>query len=832
MITSFYRGETMGNLWQDIRYGLRGLGRQPGFTLVAIIALALGTGANTAIFSVVNAILLRPLNYDSPQRLVLLWGTNSRSNIDKDAVSAPNLLDYREQSSTLEQVTAYSQSDFNLSRGGEPIHIQGSVVTANYFTTLGAQAHYGRTFSDGEDQSRAPRVVILSDGLWQRQFASDRNLLNQTIQLNDASFTVVGIMPAGFISINQGDELWVPMALDGGDAQRTPPVGPPEILKMRNLRCLYAFGKLKPTATIAQAQSDFNAITAHSAAMYPNDNTGVGIQVVSMQESVVGDISKALKLLLIAVAAVLLIACANVANLLLARASSRQKEIAIRTALGASRGRIVGQLLTESILLGLGGGLGGLGLAFAGLKLLVSLNPPNIPRLAEINIDPRVLGFTLLVSLLTGVIFGLVPALQASKPDLNETLKEGARGSSVGGSRQNLRRALVVAEMVLTTMLLIITGLMIKSFSSLQKVNPGFNSPNVLTMWTSLPQAKFTEDKDIIHFFDQAFMRLQVLPGVEMASGNNSLPLSTNFLSRLRFTVVGRPPASANERLISNFRAIHYNYFKLMSIPLQSGRAFTETDVEQSPPVVIINESLKREFWPDEEAVGKRIVVPGVSNAPREIVGVVGDVKHDKLNEGAGWELYVPYQQKPLGVMCMIVRTAGDPAGLKRSVRQAIFDVDPGQALYDVKTMDEVVSESLSQPRLYSVLLGIFAAVALTLAGVGIYGVMNQTVSQRVHEIGIRMALGAQRGDILKMIVGQGMGMVLLGVVLGLGTALFLGFAAKPSLAGLLFEGVSVFDLTTFVVTPVVLAAIALLSIYIPARRATKVDPMIALRYE
>jgi putative ABC transport system permease protein len=825
----------MENLWQDIRYGLRGLGRQPGFTVIAIIALALGTGANTAIFSVINAVLLRPLNYAAPERLVMVWGSNSRNNATNDGLSVPNLLDYREQSSLLEQVAAYSQADFNLSRGGEPIHVQGAFVTSNYFTTLGVEARYGRTFSDGEDQSRAPRVAVMSDALWQRQFAGRLDVLDQPIQLNGDSFTVVGILPRGFQPVNAGDELFVPMALDGGDIQRTPPVGGPEIMKMRQLRFLYAFGRLKPGATIAQAQSEMSAIAAHNETLYPNENASIGVNLVGMQEAVVGNIESKLGLLLIVVAAVLLIACVNVANLLLARAASRQKEIAIRTAMGATRGRIISQLLTESVLLGLVGGLVGLGLAFAGLKLVVSLNPPNIPRLSEINIDLRVLVFTLIVSALTGLIFGLVPALQASKPNLNETLKEGARGSSAGGNRQTLRRALVVVEMLLTTLLLIITGLMIKSFSSLQQVDPGFNSANVLTMWVDLPPAHYKEDPQVISFFNRAFARIETVPGVESVAGVSCLPLTTTFTVRFRFTIDGVPPASPNERLTANFRSIHYNYFKAMSIPLRDGRLFTEADNEKSPPVVIINETLARfveSKFDGQTALGKRLLIPSSGKAPREIVGIVSDVKHASLDAGSGWEVYVPYQQKPLNVMNLVVRSAGDPARLAPDVRQAIFDVDPGQPLYDVKTMDQVVSDSLSQPRLYSVLLIIFAAVALTLAAVGIYGVMNSTVSQRIHEIGIRLALGAQRGDILKMIVGQGMVMALLGVVLGLVAALIVSFLAAEYIKGLLFESVGVRDATVFVAAPVALAVIAFLSIYIPAYRATKVDPMIALRYE
>ncbi|HJQ25710.1 MAG TPA: ABC transporter permease [Blastocatellia bacterium] len=824
----------MENLWQDLRYGLRGLGRQPGFTIIAIIALALGTGANTAIFSAVNAILLRPLNYGAPEKLVMVWGSNSRSNVSKDPMSIPNLLDYREQSTTLEQIAAYSQADFNLIRGGAPVHVQGAFVTANYFSTLGVQAQYGRTFTAGEDQSSAPRVVILSDALWQRQFGGDPGILDQSIQLDNASFTVVGILPKAFQSVNRGDEMWAPMAIDGGDILRTPPLGPPAIMKQRNLRFVAAFARLKPGATVAQAQSELSGIATHNESLYPSENAGIGVNVVAMQEEVVGKIGKALWLLLVAVGAVLLIACVNVANLLLARAASRQKEIAIRTALGASRGRIVRQLLTESVILGLAGGLVGLGLAFAGLKLLVSLNPPNIPRLAEINIDLRVLAFTFLVSLATGLIFGLVPALQASKPNLNEALKEGARGSSAGGNRQSLRRALIVVEMVLTTMLLIVTGLMIKSFVSLQRVDPGFNPANVLTMWIDLPRTRYAEDQQINGFFNQAFTHLEALPGVQSASGVSSLPLTTTSIARLRFTVDGRPPQSPNERLVANFRAVQHSYFQTLGIPLRSGRTFNESDTDTSPPVAIINETLARfieQTFPGQSVVGKHITMPSAGNVSREIVGIVSDVKHAALDADAGWELYLPYQQKPLNVMNLVVRTTGDPARLTSSVRQAILDVDPGQPIYDVKTMDQVVSDSLSQPRLYSVLLGVFAGVALILAGVGIYGVMSSTVNQRRHEIGIRMALGAQRGDILKMIVGQGMSMALLGVVLGLVAALALSFSAAWFISDLLFQ-VGARDLTTFIVAPLVLAVIAFLSIYIPAHRATRVDPMIALRYE
>ena len=817
--------------WQDLRYSMRGLFKNPGFTVVAIIALALGTGANTAIFSVVNAILLRPLAYGHPQQLVIVWGTNARSGLVRDGLSLPNLMDYRQQTSKLAEIAAYSQEDFNISRGGDPIHVQGALVTANYFTTLGVEARHGRTFAEGEDQSKAPPVVVLSDALWKRQFGGDPGILDQSIQLNGGTFTVIGILPPGFQPVNPGDELWAPLAVDSGDRLRTPSVVTPEQMKIRSLRFLYSFGRLTPTATVEQAQAEMGAVASRFEQQYPKDNAAIGINIVSMQKQIVGDVRPALIVLLAAVGAVLLIACVNVANLLLARAASRQKEISIRIALGASRGRIVRKLLTESVVLGLGGGLAGLGLAYAGLRLLVALNPPNIPRLAEIDVDLRVLGFTLGVSVLTGLIFGLVPALQSSRPDLNEALKEGSRGSSAGRGRQRLRSALVVVEMVLTTMLLIVAGLMIRSFATLQKVDPGFKASHVLSLWVNLPATKYSEDKQVLSFYDRLFARLQTLPGVESASGVTSLPLTTTMMASYRFIVEGRTPATPNERLQGAFRGIHHSYFQTMKIALKSGRTFTEADSENSPPVVIINESLKKSFWPDEEAVGKRLTIPGIAPVPREIVGVVSDVKHASLDGESGWEIYLPYQQKPMTIMSLVLRTPGEPAGIAPSVRQAILEIDPGQPVYDVRSMDEVVGASLSGPRVYAVLLGVFAAVALALAAVGIYGVMNHSVTQRVHEIGIRLALGAEPRDILRMVVGQGLLLAVIGVVLGIAAALLLSYTASRFIAELLFA-VGVRDLATFAVVPVVLTLIALLSVYIPARRATRVDPMIALRYE
>ena len=817
----------METLLQDLRFGVRTLLKNPGVSAIAILALALGTGANSAIFSVVNAIMLRPLPYGQPERLVMMWGTNSKSGISQDSFSVPNILDYREQNSTLEQIAAYSQDDFNMSTGGEPIHCQGAFVTANYFSVLGLSPNLGRPFVDGEDQSRATPVVIISDGLWRRQFGADPNILNTAIQLNGASFNLIGVMGPGFQSPNLGDELWATIAIDGGDRLRIPSSGSPEQIKQRNRRFLTCVARLKPGTSIGQAQSDVSNIASRLEQQFPNDNSSLGVNLVPMHKQVVGDIGAALAVLIASVGAVLLIACGNVANLLLARAAGRQKEIAIRTALGAARSRIIRQLLTESVLLGFAGGLLGLGFAFFGIKLLVALNPPNIPRLNEINIDLRVLGFTIVISLLTGLIFGLAPALQASKPNLNEMLKEGARGSSVGGG-QHIRRLLVVLEMLLTTVLLITVGLMIRSFVLLQGVNPGFNAQGALTMWVSLPASKYSEDKQLRNFYQQAVGRIENLPGVSSVGVITSLPLTSNVIARFRFTIDGRAPATPNERLTANYRAINYDYFRTMGISLRKGRTFTEQDNEQAPPVVIVNETMAKRFWESaDEAVGRRMTIPSAGNASREVVGVVADVKHASLDADSGFEFYVPYPQKPFNFINIIVRTPSDPMGLARSVREAVLAADPTESVYEVKTLQQVVSDSLSQPRLYTVLLSIFAAVALVLAAVGIYGVMNNSVSQRIHEIGIRLALGAQRSDILKMVVGQGMILALIGIALGLAAA----FVLTRFMESLLF-GVSARDFLTFLMIPAVLAIIAFLSTFIPAMRATRVDPMVALRYE
>lgn len=816
----------MESLKQDLAYGLRTLVKNPGFTIVAVLALALGTGANTAIFSVVNGVLLRPLPFREPERLVMVWINNTKGNQPQAAFSVPDFLDYRESNGVLEQIASLSFDDFNLTDGDQPERVQGTMVSANFFSVLGVAAQTGRVFLSAEDQAGADRVVVISNGLWRRRFGGDPALVGQTIQLNGASFTVVGVTPPEFQSPEKGDELWVPMSFDATDRLRMPSISTPEGFKKRSFRFLKSIARLKPGVALDQAQAEMSTIAGRLEQQYPDSNTGMGINLVPLHRQVVGDIRPALLLLLAAVGLVLLIACANVANLLLARAAARQKEIAIRVAVGAGRARLIRQLLTESVLLALLGGALGTGLAWLGLRLLVGINPANIPRLDAIRIDGRVLGFTLLVSLLTGLVFGLVPALQASRPDLNEALKEGARGSTGSIGRRRVRSVLVVTEVALTQMLLIGAGLMIKSFYTLLQVNPGFNAESVLTMQVTLPPVKYAEDSQIMAFYEQALKRIEALPGVQAAGAATSLPLTANSLAR-RFTIDGRSPASPNERLSANYGAISPEYFRAMGIRLISGRAFTDQDRDKSQQVIIINESMRRRFWPNEDPIGKHISLTAEAGVSRAIVGVVSDVKNSSLDSESGLEVYEPYLQFPWSFMAIVVRTAADPLRLAPAVRDEILAVDKAQPVYDVKTMAQIVGDSVSQPRLYMLLLGIFAGIALVLAAVGIYGVMNYSVNQRKHEIGIRMAIGAQRSDIMKMIVGQGMLLATIGVAIGVAAAFLLGRVVE-----MLLFGVSGRDLSTFIALPFVLVLVALLASYVPARRATRVDPMNALRAE
>jgi putative ABC transport system permease protein len=810
----------MGTIWQDIRYGFRMLWKTPGFTVVAIIAIAIGIGANSAIFSVVNAVLLRPLPYKEPERLVMMWETHPQTG--RMGVAGENFREWKKQTQTLEDITLFTDADFNLTKDGQPERVQGTAATANFFSLVKAEAALGRAFLPDEDQPEAARVVVLSHPLWQRRYGADRGIVGKTVTINGEAATVIGVMPENFPSATQ---LWVPFVI----TPNQPITGG---------RSFKALARLKSGTTVQQAQAEIDTIARRLETERPDFNTSWGVQLVPLHEQVVQSVRPVLFLLLGTVGFVLLIACANVANLLLARASGRQREIAIRTAIGASRKRIIRQLLTESMLLALLGGVLGLLLAFWGVDLLLAISPGNIPRTDEIGIDTTVLGFTVLITLLTGIIFGLAPALQHSQPDLNESLKEGKKTSNAGFGRHRLRSAFVVAEVALALVLLIGAGLMVRSFWRLTRIDPGFNPQNVLTVQVPLSEAKYKDDQQAAAFHAQALERLRSLPGVEAVGTTHTLPLSGSDSNR-PFIVKDVAPPEPGKEVGASYRVISSGYFRALGIPLVQGRDFNEQDTEKTTGVVMINQALARRHFASGDALGKQIRQGAVnSESPwLTIVGVVGDVRHAGLDAEPRPEMYFAYSQVPIQGstsisrnsrrISFVIRTASDPAGLVSAVRREILSLDKEQPIAGVSTMEEYVSRWLAPQRFNMTLIAIFAVIALLLASLGVYGVIAYGVAQRTHEIGIRMALGAQAADVLRLIVGQGMALALIGVGIGLIAALVL----TRFLASLLY-GVSATDPLTFATVSLVLTFVALLACYIPARRATKVDPGVALRYE
>ena len=800
----------MTTLKQDVRYGVRMLLKNPGFAIVAVIALALGIGANAAIFSVVNTVLLRSLPYNEPDRLMVLR-ENKLPQFPEFSVSPGNFLDWQKQNTTFEKLAAINGTAYNLVGDAEPERLRGARVSAGLFEMLGANPSLGRTFLDDEDQPGHDNVAIISSSLWKRRFSSDPNVVGQAITLSATSYTVIGVMPPAFQFPDRETDLWTPIAFNAGQAQQ------------HGAHYISVIGRLKPGVTQEQAATEMDAIAGRLAEQYPDTNTGWRVNVLPMQESEVRDIKSALLVLLGAVALVLLIACANVANLLLARATARQKEIAIRTALGASRRRIAQQLLTESVLLALAGGGAGLLLAVWGIGSLLTLAPQELPRVKDVTLDVRVLGFTLVVTVLTGVIFGLVPALQASRPNLNETLKEGGRGTT--GGHHRVRGTLVITEVALALLLLVGAGLLIRSFYRLQQVTPGFNSKNALAVTVSLPGKKYPQDDQQSGFFTQLLDKVAALPGVVAVGATQSLPIQGDYV--LGFNIQGRPPNGPGQEPNTNYYAVSPDYFKAMGIPLLRGRVFTEQDKKDSPRVAVINEELAKKFFPDEDPIGKRINVTNGPERFREIVGIVGDVKQYGLAQPTTMQTYEPYLQTPFSGMTLVVRADGNPAALSGAIRSEVLAIDKEQPVSRIRPLEQVVSESVAKQRFLMLLLGIFASVALVLAAVGLYGVMSYSVNQRYHEIGIRAALGAQRKDVLKLVVGQGMALALTGAAIGLAAS----FALTRLMASLLF-GVSATDPLTFAVIALLLTIVALLACYLPARRAMKVDPMIALRYE
>lgn len=808
----------METLIHDLRFGIRMLRKNPGFTLVAVITMALGIGANTALFSVVNGVLLKSLPFKEPDRLLFAFETNAKLPSPTIPVSTLDYRDWKEQNHVFDSMGARKPFAVSLTGIERPEKIQGERVTADYFSTLGVDPILGRTFSEDEVKPGGAKVALLSYGLWQRRFGASPNIVGQTVQLNGAPTIVVGIMPNDY---RPNVELWLPLPINYAGADR-------------DLKELVVVGRLAPGVSRQQAQVEMTTIAGRLAEQYPDFNTGWGVSLLPMHDAIVQNIRPALLILFGAVGFVLLIACSNVANLLLARAAAREREIAIRMAMGAGRLRLMRQILTESVLVSLiGGGLGVL-IAMWGTQALISLNPQGIPRANEISVDPKVLVFALVASVVSGVLFGLVPAVQTSRQDLNDVLKEAGK-SLMGNARgRRIRSALVVVEVALALVLMTGAGLLIKGFSRLQSVDPGFNHENVLAFQLSLPDASYPRPPQQSAFLKGVLERFSVLPGVTSASAISQAPLAGGGPSYI-FWAEGRPLPTPSEAPVASSRVISPNYFQTLSIPLIAGRVFIEADNKDAPAVVIVNENFAKSMWPGEDPIGKRMTV-GVPLAGEKpdwstIVGVVGNVKHTALNGESGMQVYEPvYQaefQSPARNMTYLLRTSVDAVSLTEAARTSVVSIDSNVPMSNVKTMDRIVYDSVSPFRFNMFLLVLFAVVALVLTIVGVYGVMNYAVTQRTREIGIRMALGADPGQVRGLILRQGMTLSAIG--LGIGLAASVG--VMRLLSSLLY-GVSATDPVTFAAVALLLAVVALVACYVPARRATKVDPLVALRYE
>ncbi len=801
------------NTLRDISYSVRVLLKSYAFTIVVILTLALGIGANTAIFSFANGILLRPLPYPQSDRLAVVDETAHKRGMDSMSVSYPNFLDWREQNTVFEDIGLhFGTSRFALSGAGEPVEIRGSRITQGLFEILRVAPHLGRTFTADEDRPDQDAVVILGYDLWQKNFGGDPNIIGQKIVLSNRPRTVVGVMPRGF-RYPEVSELWVPLALTPQMFTRTD-------------HGLNGIARLKDGVTFAAAQADMDNVAARIEQQNPVTNEGLGVKITSLHENLAGDYREALLILLGVVGCVLLVACVNVANLMLARATARQKEFALRAALGASRWRIVRQLLIESLLLAVVGGALGFALSLLALHLLLNAIPIQLPFWMDFGIDLRVLGFSLGITLLTGLIFGAVPALQTSRVDLNDTLKEGGRGST--GFRGRSRSLLVVTEIALSLVLLVCAGLMIQSFLRLRSVNIGLDTNNVLTATVLLPRAKYSTPEQRSGFFKQFVERVRNIPGVQAASATGTLPLSGSNWGR-SLTIEGYPVLSVGQAPMIQHTVVTPGYFRTMGIALLAGRDFNDADITDGPKVTIVDERLARHYWPNESAVGKRIRFgPPEDNEPwHTIVGVVRSVRHQRMQEDTRESVYLPHMQIPINGLTVVARTTSDPLDVTPAIRNEVKQLDRDQPISEIATMEDVVAESIWQPRLYATLFAVFAGGALILALIGIYGVMAFLVQTRTHEIGVRMALGATARDVFKLIVGRGMKLTAVGVVIGIGGAI----ALTRLMHSLLFN-TSATDPFIFIAISVLLSVAAFLACYIPARRAARVDPLIALRYE
>jgi putative ABC transport system permease protein len=815
----------------DIRFAFRMLTKTPGFTLVAIFTLALGVGANTAIFSVVNAVLLKPLPFLAPQQLVAFGMTNTRQKEQTmlGSLSYPDFFDFREQNHTLANIAVIRDRAFALTGERGTSSLRGAKSSAEFFDVLGIKSAIGHTFSREDEQAGGGPggfKIILSDDFWRQFFGGDPNVLGRTIELDRRQYTVIGVMPPRFQYPIQSDPVsfYVTIAEDASTADGTKP--PTE---ERGMHSLEAIARLKTNTTIEQAQADLSTVAANLEKQYPKTNSYFGVRFKPLREELIGDVRTALYVLFGAVVCVLLIANANVANLLLARGSVRGREIAVRAAVGASRGRIIRQLLTESVMLAGLGGLCGLLLAQWGTEALIKTVPQNIPRMSDIQLDGVVLGFTLLVSLGTGIVFGVVPAWQASRVDLNTALKSGTRTGS-GENKARLRNGLVIGEIALALVLLICAGLLIQTFARLGHVQPGFRSDRLLTASIQLPRASYPKNENIIAFYNRFLERVRTLPGVESASAILPLPLSgSNMVTDFD---IEEHPLPEGQRAGSPVRMIGTDYFKTMGIPLKQGRAFDETEQLNSPPVVIVNQRFAERFFPGQNVIGKRIQ-PGFSaddngEKVREIIGVVGNVKHFSLKNEDSPEIYLPRTQIPVSFMSIVVRTSvSDPSNITAAMRAQLTAIDASVPLNSVRVFDEYLARSLGRPRFNALLLSIFAGSALLLTAIGVYGVLAYSVAQRTNEIGIRMALGAAQSSIFKLVIGQAMTLVAISVAIGLAGA----FAATRLLNSLLF-GIGAWDPITFSAIVMLISLVAFLASWIPARRASRVDPIIALRTE
>ncbi len=795
----------------DLRYAFRQLLASPGFTAVAILTLALGIGACTAIFSVVNGVLLRPLDYPQPDRIVVLRETNL-PQFPEFSVSPPNFLDWQKQTKSYSSLAAYSGDQINLTGEGEPQRLIGVKATADYFKVYGVQPVLGRTFLPEEDAVGKNHVVVLSNPFWQRVFGGEKNVIGRSVQLNGEPYTVIGVAPPEFGQQSKVD-VWSPMAFSAEEKDN----------KYRGAHYLNVVGRLKPGVTATQAGSELKLLAAQLAAQYPDSNKGWGVFVTPMLDYSVRDVRVVLYTLLGAVGCVLLIACANIANLLLARATGRHRELSIRAALGASRFRLVRQLLTESVLLALCGGAAGLLIARWGLDALLALAPTDLPRASGIHLDASVLIFSFLLSVVTGVVFGVAPAWLAAHTDMNESLKQGSRGST--DARGRLRGALVVIEVAFALVLLGGAGLLARSFMRLTHVDPGFNPTNATVLRLSLPEKKYEKDEQQVEFVDALLAKLRVLPGVQEVGLTHTMPLIGDWV--LGFNIAGRPPIAPSDLPNTNYYAVTPGYFHAMGIVLKRGRLFNDRDNAKAPRVAIINEALAKQFFPNEDPIGKQINVTNGPDTFRQIVGIVGDIKQYGVDKDTTSQTYEPFAQHPFNTLNVVLRTTGSPAALTGALRPVVYSVDKDQPIGKIQPLEEIVAETIAKQRFAMTLVAAFSLVALVIASVGIYGVMSYSVVQRRSEIGIRMALGAQSRDVLRLILGGGGKLVGLGLLLGLIATLI----ASRAMGSILYQ-TSAFDPLTLGAITLLLAGVALVACLLPAQRATRVNPIEALRSE